>query len=147
LNGLRLEEIPAVAPDRALERQMKLFEKKEDGPNKKVQSIETARKAANKPAVVKPAVSKSAAPKPARAKKTEITKKTVKKPGETSMAWVNTTRDYLREVIVELKKVIWPSRKETVGSTAVVLVIVGMAAVFLGFVDLILSRLVKLLVG
>jgi preprotein translocase subunit SecE len=126
---------------------MKLFEKKEDGSNKKVQSIETARKAANKPAANKPAVSRPAAPKPARAKKTEVTKKTVKKPAEISMAWVNTAREYLREVVVELKKVIWPSRKETVGSTAVVLVIVGLAAVFLGIVDLVLSRLVKLLVG
>ena len=70
-----------------------------------------------------------------------------RKAGETSLAWVANARDYLREVVVELKKVIWPSRKETVGSTAVVLVIVGMSAVFLGIVDLILSRLVKLLVG
>jgi len=116
---------------------MKLFEKKDESSNKKVQNIETARKAANKPA----------APKPARPKKTEVAKKTVKKPGESAMAWVDTVRTYLREVVVELKKVIWPSRKETLGSTAVVLVIVGLAAVFLGIVDLVLSRLVKLLVG
>jgi preprotein translocase subunit SecE len=117
---------------------MKLSEKKDESSKKKVTGIETARKA----------VTKSAAPKPARAKKLEVPKKTVpKKAGETSMAWLNTVRNYLREVVVELKKVIWPSRKETLGSTAVVLVIVGLAAAFLGIVDLVLSRLVKLLVG
>ncbi len=117
---------------------MKLSEKKDESSNKKVQSIETARKA----------VTKSAAPKPARPKKAEAPKKTVsRKAGEASMAWVATVRNYLREVVVELKKVIWPSRKETMGSTAVVLMIVGMAAAFLGIVDLVLSRLVKLLVG
>jgi preprotein translocase subunit SecE len=117
---------------------MKLSEKKVESSNKKVQSIETARKAAPK----------SAASKPPRPKKAEVQKKPVsKKAGEASLAWLGSAREYLREVVVELKKVIWPSRKETVGSTAVVLVIVGLAAVFLGVVDLVLSRLVKLLVG
>ncbi len=117
---------------------MKLSEKKDESATKKVQSIETARKA----------VSKSAAAKPAnRPKKTEAAKKPVKKTGESSLAWVETARQYLREVVYELRKVVWPSRKETIGSTAVVLVIVGISAAFLGIVDLILSRLVRLLVG
>jgi len=115
---------------------MKPIEKKDEISNKKVQRIET-KKAAPKPA----------ATKPARPKKAEPSKKAVKKPGETPIAWVDTVRTYLREVVSELRKVIWPSRKETLGSTAVVLVIVGIAAAFLGVVDLILSRLVKLLVG
>jgi len=115
---------------------MKLIEKKDETSNKKVQSIET-KKAAAKPV----------ATKPAKPKKAELPKKAVKKPGGTPMVWVDTARDYLREVVFELRKVIWPSRKETMGSTAVVLVIVGLSAVFLGIVDLILSRLVKLLVG
>ena len=117
---------------------MKPSEKKDENSNKKVRNIETARKT----------VTKSSAPKPVRAKKTEPAKKTVsKKPAESRMVWLETVRDYLREVVVELKKVIWPSRKETMGSTAVVLVIVGLAAVFLGIVDLVLSKLVRLLVG
>ena len=41
----------------------------------------------------------------------------------------------------------WPSRKETIGSTAVVLVLVLLASLFLGAVDLALSRLVRLVVG
>jgi len=122
---------------------MKLFAKKDQSSDKKLQGIEAVKKAAAKPVAAKPVRPK----KTDIVKKTDTTKKAVKKPGETSIVWVDATRSYLREVVFELKKVVWPSRKETMGSTAVVLVIVGLSAVFLGIVDLILSRLVKLLVG
>lgn len=52
---------------------------------------------------------------------------------------------FLREVKVELSKVTWPSRKETVGTTAVVLVFVIIVAIFLGAVDFVLSSLVRLI--
>ena len=131
---------------------MKLFAKKEQNSDKKPRGIETAKKPGTKPATAKPAASravatKPAAPKQTRLKKPDTSKKVIKKTVEAPKAWLDTARGYLREVVVELKKVIWPSRKETMGSTAVVLVIVGLAAVFLGIVDLVLSRLVKLLVG
>ena len=128
---------------------MKLFEKKDQSSDKKLQSTEAVKKTATKPAALKPAKPKKteAAKKTDIAKKTDTPKKAVKKPGETSIVWVDTARNYLREVVFELKKVVWPSRKETLGSTAVVLMIVGLVAVFLGIVDLVLSRLVKLLVG
>jgi preprotein translocase subunit SecE len=127
---------------------MKLFAKKDQSSDKKPQGVEAVKKAATKPAATKPAAARPAKPKKTdTARKTDTPKKAVKKPGETSIAWVDAVRNYLREVVSELKKVVWPSRKETLGSTAVVLVIVGLSAVFLGFVDLILSRLVKLLVG
>ena len=45
---------------------------------------------------------------------------------------------------MELKKVTWPSRKETIASTSVVLVTVFLVAFFLGIVDLGLSRLIKI---
>lgn len=122
---------------------MKLFAKKDQSSDKKLQGVEAVKKAATKPVAAKPAKPK----KTDTAKKTDTPKKAVKKSGETSIALVDTSRNYLREVVFELKKVVWPSRKETLGSTAVVLVIVGLSAVFLGIVDLILSRLVKLLVG
>lgn len=122
---------------------MKLFAKKDQSSDKKLQGTEAVKKAAAKPAALKPAKPK----KTDIAKKPDTPKKAVKKPGETSIVWVDTARSYLREVVFELKKVVWPSRKETLGSTAVVLAIVGLTAVFLGIVDLILSRLVKLLVG
>jgi preprotein translocase subunit SecE len=48
---------------------------------------------------------------------------------------------FVREVRVELKKVTWPGRKEVIGPTAVVIVASFVVAFFLGFVDLILQRL------
>ncbi len=52
-------------------------------------------------------------------------------------------RQFLREVRTELKKVTWPSRKDTLSGTAVVLVAVFIIAIFLGIVDSGLSNLVK----
>jgi len=52
---------------------------------------------------------------------------------------------YLREVRAELRKVAWPTRKELVTYTVVVLVTVGIAAVFLGVVDIIVSELLTLI--
>ena len=45
---------------------------------------------------------------------------------------------------MELKKVTWPSRKETIASTSVVLITVFLVAFYLGIVDLGLSRLIKI---
>jgi len=50
---------------------------------------------------------------------------------------------FLREVKVELKKVVWPTRKQTLGSTVVVLILVMIISLFLGVVDLGLSGLIR----
>jgi preprotein translocase subunit SecE len=50
---------------------------------------------------------------------------------------------FLREVKIELKKVTWPTRKQTLGSTAVVIVLVMIISVFLGLVDVSLGNLVQ----
>jgi len=86
------------------------------GVEKKVKSLE-----AKKMAV-------SARPAPAKLKDNFLTK----------------SLQFLREVKMELKKVTWPSRKQTIGSTVVVLVLVTIIAFFLGAVDIGLSSLVKL---
>jgi preprotein translocase subunit SecE len=52
-------------------------------------------------------------------------------------------KQFLREVKTELKKVTWPSRKDTLSGTAVVLVAVFIIALFLGVVDSGLSTLIK----
>jgi preprotein translocase subunit SecE len=52
-------------------------------------------------------------------------------------------RQFLREVRAELKRVTWPSRKETLGSTSVVIILVIIVAVFLGLVDLGLHALIR----
>ncbi len=50
---------------------------------------------------------------------------------------------FLREVKIELKKVTWPSRKQTMGSTVVVIVLVLLISIFLGLVDMGLSGLFR----
>ena len=57
---------------------------------------------------------------------------------------VDQSVQFLREVKVELKKVAWPSRKQTLGSTAVLLILVFIISAFLGDVDMGLSSLVRL---
>ncbi len=52
-------------------------------------------------------------------------------------------KQFLREVKTELKKVTWPSRKDTLSGTLVVLVAVFIIAIFLGIVDSVLSNLIK----
>ena len=54
---------------------------------------------------------------------------------------------FLREVRVETKKVTWPTRKETLASTAIVLITTFVIAFFLGGVDLLLSRIVEMLLS
>ena len=51
---------------------------------------------------------------------------------------------FLREVKVELKKVTWPTRKQTIGSTVVTLVLVIILSLFLGVVDMSLTSLIQL---
>lgn len=55
-------------------------------------------------------------------------------------------KNFFKEVKQEIKKVVFPSRDEVIGSTKVVLVLVIMVAVFLGLIDLLLSKLVAIVV-
>ena len=52
-------------------------------------------------------------------------------------------KQFLREVKTELKKVTWPTKKDALSGTVVVLVAVFIVAFFLGIVDWGLSDLVK----
>ena len=49
---------------------------------------------------------------------------------------------FYREFKTEMKKVTWPGRKETLSSTAVVIVTVMIIVLFLGLVDYALGRIV-----
>jgi len=79
------------------------------------------------------------------------------KPGKPKISWfrkvppiksyAQNVRQFLAEVVSELRKVTWPSRKETLGATGVVLVLVIILAAYLGLVDYILSHLVRYLIG
>ncbi len=52
-------------------------------------------------------------------------------------------KQFLREVKTELKKVTWPSKKDALAGTAVVLAAVFIIALFLGIVDSGLSSLIR----
>jgi preprotein translocase subunit SecE len=60
---------------------------------------------------------------------------------------IDKVKQFLREVKTELKKVSWPQKKETVASTSIVLVIVIIIAIFLGLVDLGLSKIIKVILS
>ena len=51
-------------------------------------------------------------------------------------------RAFFHEVKVELKKVVFPTKEEVIGSTKVVIVTVLIISVFLGVIDLGLSKLI-----
>ncbi len=55
-------------------------------------------------------------------------------------------KQFVVEAWQELKKVTWPNRKETLGTTGVVLLLVIFISIFLGLVDLGLSRLVRTII-
>ena len=57
---------------------------------------------------------------------------------------VDKIKEFFREVKIEIKKVVYPSREELIGSTWVVIITSIVISLFLGIVDLGLSKLVKI---
>jgi preprotein translocase subunit SecE len=55
-------------------------------------------------------------------------------------------REFFHDVLVEFRRVSWPTRKEVMGSTSVVIVMVLVLAVFLAVVDHALTWLVRLVI-
>jgi preprotein translocase subunit SecE len=51
--------------------------------------------------------------------------------------------EFFREVLLEFKRVTWPSRQELVNSTTVVIVVTLVLAFFLGAVDIGLTKVVE----
>jgi len=58
-------------------------------------------------------------------------------------AYLQNTIQFFREVKVELQKVTFPTRQETVGSTIVVLVLTVIVAGYLGISDWLLTWIVQ----
>ena len=54
---------------------------------------------------------------------------------------------FFRQVKQEIKKVTWPTRKEVVRTSIMVIVLVAIAATFFFFVDQIFGWVVKLIFG
>jgi preprotein translocase subunit SecE len=56
---------------------------------------------------------------------------------------LDVAKTYFLEVYMEAKRVTWPSKKDALKGTYIVLITVVVAAVFLGFVDVTLAWLVQ----
>jgi len=87
------------------------------------------------------AVKSTAAAKPVVPSSAARSEKTAGQPGADN--FFTRTAEFFREVKLELKKVVWPTRKQTTGTTVVVVVFVFIVAVFLGIFDYSLTRLVQ----
>ena len=59
------------------------------------------------------------------------------------MNFLARTQEFVKDVMVEFRKVIWPSRQELLNSTTVVIVVTIVLAFFLGGVDIGLARIVE----
>jgi preprotein translocase subunit SecE len=57
------------------------------------------------------------------------------------------TKNFLEEVKVELGKVTWPTRKETVATAWVVVVIIVIISLYLGACDVVLAKLMRRILG
>jgi preprotein translocase subunit SecE len=67
-----------------------------------------------------------------------------KKKAEKKGVWERTVQ-FLKDVRIEMKKVIWPSRSEVLNYTIVVLVTVTVVTAFILVLDLVLSKLLQLI--
>jgi len=60
---------------------------------------------------------------------------------------LNKAIQFLRDVRFELGKVTWPSRRELLGSTVIVIIMSVIVSIFTGVVDLGFSNLVSFIFG
>jgi preprotein translocase subunit SecE len=105
--------------------------------NKKSESVPNLSEDKNNPVAISSKVSKVSfsRPKP----------KKVSPEGKLA-AKLHDGLQFLREVNVELKKVTWPTRQQTVGLSMVVIVLVFIISLFLGVIDIGLSSLIRLVI-
>ena len=54
---------------------------------------------------------------------------------------------FFESVKLELGKVVWPTRKETIATTGVVVFIVVLISFYLGACDLLLAKILRLILG
>jgi preprotein translocase subunit SecE len=59
------------------------------------------------------------------------------------MEFLRRVQQFFRDVAAEFRRVNWPSRSEVATSTVVVLAVVFALALYLGLVDVVLSRIVE----
>jgi preprotein translocase subunit SecE len=54
---------------------------------------------------------------------------------------------FLKEAKIELKKVTWPTPRQTLASTSVVIIVVIIVSIFLGIVDFGLAKAIRMVLG
>ena len=84
-------------------------------------------------------------PIPNRIVKKEPEKKKTEK--DSIFKYIYVAGQFLRESRIELKKVKWPTRKELLASTAMVIFLVLIVALFLGVIDFGLIKIIKNIIG
>ena len=67
-------------------------------------------------------------------------------PLQRELGTVQRAKQFLYEVKIEFRKITWPTRKETVGTTVAVISFSLFIAFYLGLVDALLSKIVQWLV-
>lgn len=72
-------------------------------------------------------------------------KKEATEPKGQVQSKIQVSKEYLEEVKGELKKVTWPTRKETLTTGLAVVVLVIVISIYLGVIDFGLSRLVRVI--
>lgn len=56
----------------------------------------------------------------------------------------NKINNFIKEAIAELKKVIWPTKKELKNSTIVVITTIIIASIFIGLIDIFFTKALTL---
>ena len=74
---------------------------------------------------------------------------TGKKPGFFSKVktWFSNRAKYFRDTKSEMKKVVWPTKKQVINNTIVVLVVVAVCALAILLLDALFGFLMHLLIG
>ena len=104
------------------------------------------KKSATAHSKVKPFEKKAVKKEPVRV----IPKKVIEKKvgvDRSVLKYISKAGQFLKESKIELKKVKWPTRKELLASTAVVIVLTLVVAFFLGIVDFGLIKIIKGIMG
>jgi preprotein translocase subunit SecE len=95
----------------------------------------------------KKGAAKKDAPKSSKGKSTPKAKTKKPKAGSSSVNPIMFVYNYLKQVVAEMRKVIWPNRKQMLSYTSVVLVFLAFMVALVGGADLGLSKLVLFVFG
>lgn len=63
------------------------------------------------------------------------------------MEKIDKAKQFYTEARQELRKVVWPTKQQTITSTWVVLAVTIVLAIFLGLADLVISKLIGLILN